>query len=397
MGGRKRAVLVGINYGGTKDELRGCHNDVARMRRCLLDRFGFDDADIRVLVDAGGAEPPAMPTGANIRGALERLVADARPGDALFFHFSGHGNRMPAETGDDDDTGFDECITPCDHNPIQDQDLKEIVAKVPDGCRFTIVLDSCHSGGMVESTKEQIGSSTRQRSQAPQPEAQTPPPFGASLLRIVRGMFQSLGVRLTRRGGLPPAPETKAELMNIRNRSLPLPSFIEMLRERTGRDDVGVGSIRTTLFRHFGDDASPKVKAFVQAMAARLRQGGGEPPVAVDTVKWSSPEQEARSVELKEVHAGTPASVAVPRNGVLISGCQTDQSAADATAADGTSYGALSNAIQAVLAGKKHGTVSNRELVLKARELLSSLAKQGVTQQPGLYCSDELADLPFIC
>jgi hypothetical protein len=86
------------------------------MRRCLVDRFGFDGADIRVLADADPSTPP--PTGANIRLELERLVRDARPGDTLFFHYSGHGLQLPAETGEDDDTGYDECIVPCDMNLI---------------------------------------------------------------------------------------------------------------------------------------------------------------------------------------------------------------------------------------------------------------------------------------
>ncbi|KAL6619002.1 hypothetical protein ACP70R_034141 [Stipagrostis hirtigluma subsp. patula] len=392
--GRKRAVLVGINYAGAADELKGCHNDVARMRRCLVDRFGFDEADIRVLVDADGAAP--QPTGANIRLELERLVGDARPGDTLFFHYSGHGKRLAAETGQEDDTGYDECIVPCDLNLIKDQDFKEIVAKVPDGCLFTIVLDSCHSGGMIEKTKEQIGNSTRQNKTQHQ-ERETRPSFVTYLLRIVHGVFKSLGIHLLRRRSGGPEPDTKAELTtqsSIRNRSLPLSSFIKMLKEKTGRDDIGVGSIRTTLFQLFGDDASPKIKKFVEAMAAsKLRQDGELVENEVGTLKRASSEQEARSV--KEVYAGTAASVLVPRNGVLISGCQTDQTSADATTPDGESYGALSNAIQTILAREKQGTVTNRELVLKARELLS---KQGLArQQPGLYCSDELADAAFIC
>jgi uncharacterized caspase-like protein len=123
--GRKRAVLVGINYVGRDDELRGCLNDVRRMRRCLVDRFGFDAADIRVLADADPSMPP--PTGANIRRELERLVGDARPGDTLFFHYSGHGLQLPAETGEDDDTGYDECIVPCDGNLIKGPALPSLV------------------------------------------------------------------------------------------------------------------------------------------------------------------------------------------------------------------------------------------------------------------------------
>ena len=114
--GKKHATLMGINYISRGDELKGSLNDMARMRRCLVDRFGFDEDDIRVLSDKDRSGP--QPTGANIRRALARLVADARPGDFLFFHYSGHGTRLPAETGQHDDTGYDECIVPCDMNLI---------------------------------------------------------------------------------------------------------------------------------------------------------------------------------------------------------------------------------------------------------------------------------------
>ncbi|XP_062231763.1 metacaspase-4-like [Phragmites australis] len=399
--GRKLAVLVGINYPGTDGELKGCLNDVARMRRCLVDRFGFDEAGIRVLADADPSMPP--PTGANIRLELERLVGNAQPGDTLFFHYSGHGLQLPAETGRDDDTGYDECIVPCDLNLIKDQDFTELVAKVPDGCLFPMVSDSCHSGGLIDKTKEQIGNSTKQNKTQQREREMRPRPgtsLSTSLLRIVRGTFESLGIHLPRRGQQQsssvqsggPEPHAKAEATtrasSTTNRSLPLSTFIEMLRDRTGKHDVGVGSIRTTLFHHFGDDASPKIKRFVNVMLGKLRHDG-----KLDALR-AALEQEAHSVQ--EVYAGTAARVVVPRprNGVLISGCQTGQTSADATTPDGVSYGALSNAIQTILAGKKHGTVTNRKLVLKTRELLS---KQGYTQQPGLYCSDEHANLPFIC
>ncbi|KAM0061071.1 hypothetical protein Hdeb2414_s0004g00131601 [Helianthus debilis subsp. tardiflorus] len=38
----------------------------------------------------------------------------------LFVHYNGHGTRLPTEIGDDDDIGYDECIVPCDFNPIND-------------------------------------------------------------------------------------------------------------------------------------------------------------------------------------------------------------------------------------------------------------------------------------
>ncbi|CAL4894223.1 unnamed protein product [Urochloa decumbens] len=422
--GQKRAVLVGINYPGTDGELKGCLNDVARMRRCLVERFGFEEAGIRVLADADPSTPP--PTGANIRQELERLVEGARAGDTLFFHYSGHGLQLPAETGEDDDTGYDECIVPCDLNLIKDDDFTELVAKVPDGCLFTMVSDSCHSGGLIDKTKEQIGNSTKQsKAQQHRDRGMNPPPASCTctpLLRIIHGAFKSLGNHLpchghkqkqsTQNSGndKPDAKATEAEpsanagVATTTSRSLPLPTFIEMLRDKTGRHDVGVGSIRTTLFHHFGHEASPKVKRFVKAMVARLRHDGKD----VDAEHGHADgalEQEQDAVPVRgveEVYAGPAARL--PRNGVLISGCQTDETSADATTPEGVSYGALSDAIQSILAagsgsgrkGRKRGaaTVTNRELVVRARELM---AKQGYTQHPGLYCSDEHAELPFIC
>ncbi|GJN14823.1 hypothetical protein PR202_gb01688 [Eleusine coracana subsp. coracana] len=417
--GAKRAVLVGINYTGTKAELKGCHNDVARMRRCLVDRFGFDESGIRVLIDADGTAPRAMPTGANIRRELARLVGDARPGDMLFFHYSGHGTRLPAETGQDDDTGYDECIVPCDMNLITDQDFTELVRKVPSGCLFTIVSDSCHSGGLLDKTKEQIGHSTKQN-KSQHREREEPAPitaFRSFLKETVRDAFESRGIHIPHRGhgqsgqgdygDEEPREVESTPDARIKKRSLPLSTLIEMLKEKTGKDDIDVGSIRMTLFHLFGDDASPKIKKFMKVMLGKLQQGqhGGVVGVvgalALEFLKAKlegNAEEEMGALQptmnqevgsVQEVYAGTTARV--PSNGVLISGCQTDQTSADATTPKGVSYGALSNAIQAILA--EHGTVTNEELVLKARKMLS---KQGYTQQPGLYCSDEHASVAFL-
>jgi hypothetical protein len=184
-----------------------------------------------------------------------------------------------------------------------------------------------------------------------------------------------------------------------------------MLKEQTGKNDIDVGSIRMTLFNIFGDDASPKIKKFMKVMLGKFHQGqsgeqgGGGVMGMVGALAQGflkaklegneeeafkpALEQEVHSVD--EVYAGTKAWA--PNNGILISGCQTNQTSADATTAQGVSFGALSNAIQTILSDK-HGKVTNKDLVMKAREMLS---KQGYTQQPGLYCSDEHVHVAFIC
>lgn len=290
--------------------------------------------------------------------------------------------------------------------------------KVPSGCLFTIVSDSCHSGGLLDKTKEQIGHSTKQN-QTQRRELEERPASDTSfrefLKDTVRDVFESKGIHLPHRshshrqghgddGGDEESRYINTADAHVKNRSLPLSTLIEILKEKTGKDDIDVGSIRLTLFYLFGDDASPKVKKFMKVMLNKLQQGqhggivGFMGALAQEFLKAKlggkeeelDPAMKQNVHSDQEVYAGTTARV--PSNGVLISGCQTDQTSADATTPKGVSYGALSNAIQTILA--ERGTVTNKELVLKARKMLS---KQGYTQQPGLYCSDENANVAFIC
>ncbi|CAJ1336218.1 unnamed protein product, partial [Effrenium voratum] len=98
--GRKRSLLVGINYFGSQNELHGCVADVQRMLP-LLDELGFpnDEESRRVMVDTPEWPGHLRPTLANMRQSIAWLVAGAKPGDALLFHYSGHGGRMPRDDG----------------------------------------------------------------------------------------------------------------------------------------------------------------------------------------------------------------------------------------------------------------------------------------------------------
>ncbi|GLT40868.1 hypothetical protein SLA2020_149710 [Shorea laevis] len=155
-GSKRLAVLVGCNYPNTKNELYGCINDVKAMKKVLVKRFGFNHAHIELLTDAPGSS--VMPTGANIKAALDRMVDKAEAGDVLFFHYSGHGTRIPSVKSGHH-SRKDEAIVPCDFNLITDVDLRHLVNRVPSGATFTIFSDSCHSGGLIDKEKEQIGPS----------------------------------------------------------------------------------------------------------------------------------------------------------------------------------------------------------------------------------------------
>ncbi|XP_074269327.1 metacaspase-5-like [Silene latifolia] len=424
----KKAVLIGINYPGTKAELKGCINDVKRMHSCLLERYNFDERNITVLIDTDRSY--TQPTGRNIRAALNTLVRNAEPGDELFVHYSGHGTRLPAETGDADDTGFDECIVPCDMNLITDEDFKELVCQVHDGCRITIVSDSCHSGGLISGAKEQIGESTASQSQASHNTSSSESSLSGFLKQKVKGKFrdafETRGIHIPSSHSQHMEPEYsvidedeyEGHRGYVKSKSLPLSTLIEMLKEKTGKDDIDVGKIRPTLFDVFGDDSSPKVKKFMKVIFNKLHlhhggdgesEGSGGLLSAVgglamefmkhklednDEEEYTKPAMETEVENDEDVYAGKTRRL-LPRNGILLSGCQTDQTSADASPSGNASeaYGAFSNAIQSILR-ESRGEISNQEIVLKARKLLK---KQGFTQRPGLYCSDDYVEAPFVC
>ena len=148
--GIKRALLVGINYPGTDHALRGCVNDVMKMNDIIVNHFGFTDPNNRrILTDASA-------TTANILERLNWLVDGAKPGDVLFFHYSGHGSQLANKdySTDKEPDGLDEIICPVDLNwrdkVIRDDQLKEIFDRVPAGVNLTVVLDCCHSGSGLD-------------------------------------------------------------------------------------------------------------------------------------------------------------------------------------------------------------------------------------------------------
>ncbi|CAL4911776.1 unnamed protein product [Urochloa decumbens] len=304
------ATLVGCNYAGTPHELRGCINDVLAMRDTLVARFGFAPGDITVLTDDRVDAGVVIPTGANIKRALSDMVFRAAPGDVLFFHYSGHGTLVPRRRHGHGE--YDEAIVPCDFNLITDVDFRQLVDRVPEGATFTMVSDSCHSGGLIDQEKEQIG-----------------PSSGGG------------GDDLAARG---------------RRRFLPYDAVVGHLAGASGVD--ASHHVANHLVALFGTDASAKFHERHDAPAPRRPDGG-----------------------------------------ILLSGCQTDETSEDVAADDdaaegGKACGAFSSAVQAVLAAAHPAAaVSNRELVMRARE---ELAEKGFEQHPCLYCSDANADAPFL-
>lgn len=69
---RRKSLLIGINYTGTKHQLRGCLNDVANIRNFIVERgFPSDPASMVILTDDPRNQAGFMPTGQN----MVRLLA----------------------------------------------------------------------------------------------------------------------------------------------------------------------------------------------------------------------------------------------------------------------------------------------------------------------------------
>lgn len=86
--GKRKALLIGINYFGQRGQLRGCINDVKNMSTFLHERFSYKRQDMVILTD-DQQNPRSQPTKQNIMQAMHWLVKDAQPNDSLFFHYSG--------------------------------------------------------------------------------------------------------------------------------------------------------------------------------------------------------------------------------------------------------------------------------------------------------------------
>ncbi|GJN07076.1 hypothetical protein PR202_ga24869 [Eleusine coracana subsp. coracana] len=209
-----------------------------------------------------------------------------------------------------------------------DVDFRRVVDRVPRGASLTMVSDSCHSGGLIDNEKEQIGPSA-----------------------TVDDDDDDLG---------PPKPASRA---TTRARFIPYAALVGHLAGSSGL--------------HASHHAADHLLALFGADAS---------------AKWFNNHRR---------HGSEPAAPSLDDEGILLSGCQTDETSADVVPEEEEeddekkkACGAFSSAVQAVLAAHPAAALSNREVVRGARAVLS---EQGFDQHPCLYCSDGNADKPFLC
>jgi hypothetical protein len=150
---RKLALLVGINeYEANLGSLQGCLTDVEMQRELLINRFGFNRNDILEVTNAKATRQGIL------TAFEEHLIKQAKPGDVVVFHYSGHGSRVRDPDPLDKKDPFNSTMVPSDRpsdsatssaNPVPDimgQTLFLLMSALPTE-NLTVVLDSCYSGG----------------------------------------------------------------------------------------------------------------------------------------------------------------------------------------------------------------------------------------------------------
>lgn len=159
---RKLALLVGINN-YVKQPLEGCLNDLDLQRYLLIHRFGFNPKDIYILSNEKATR------GGILTAFEEHLIKQAKPGDVVVYHYSGHGSQIldpnPIVVEPGQSEGLAGTFVPVDGN-LPD-DYPNVGGEVTDITGHTLfllmsalktenvtaVLDSCFSGGATRDVK----------------------------------------------------------------------------------------------------------------------------------------------------------------------------------------------------------------------------------------------------
>ena len=345
--GKKRALLIGINYVGKPAELAGCVNDIIGMS-ALCTELGYDEVCILydgVWTGVNGAPSLAniraggpRPTRANMEAAFGWLVAGAGPGDLLFLHYSGHGGQLPERVAGSEATGMDDTVVPVDYETagmLRDDDLRALLVEPlrHTGASLRVALDCCHSGTGMD----------LRYNLAPQ-SAAPPPAWGWGEYR------ESAPAAPEGQQGVPlPAPEGA--------------SVAALVARLTAE------AVRRELRAWFGDALVEKCMGAPGEQASEFSEWtnyGVTSPISGSAIS-------GRSVS-RALAAAAPDVIAV-------SGCADRQTSADAWFA-GHAGGALTHYLLAALRRGPRDTLAWPTAVDLLRDLSRGLRKGGYTQVP---------------
>ncbi|WJX22905.1 hypothetical protein P8452_12166 [Trifolium repens] len=126
----------------------------------MIDFFRFPAENVTYISDEHREDTP---TDIEILDELCKLVKGAQSRDILLFAYAGHGGSY--ECIHNNNSARVECLMAGERDdgrvrPITDDTIREIVETVPLDASFTMLSESCNSGGLIEGAYEQKGYST---------------------------------------------------------------------------------------------------------------------------------------------------------------------------------------------------------------------------------------------
>jgi len=144
---KKCAVLIGINYKNSSNELGGCENDVYQTKQILMQQYKISEKNILVLTE----KEHLKPTYKNIIYAINWLVDKNRSGyNNIWFQYSGHGYYV-RDTNSEEEDGRDETIVTLDMKLITDDLLNSLlIARLKQNTNAFLLMDCCHSGTIFD-------------------------------------------------------------------------------------------------------------------------------------------------------------------------------------------------------------------------------------------------------
>ncbi|KAL7934284.1 caspase domain-containing protein [Trichoderma chlorosporum] len=155
------AILVGLDYYRHEKCLQGSVRDVLTMKEYL--EAGPDPVDIAMLtatppLDSSSCFPQedqrSWPTKSNLENKLIRVIQNAKPGDFVYIHYSGHGAREPSRDKAAHQLG-NLALTLFENDEHGISYFKgELLGKclsrmVREGFLVSVVLDCCFSGSVM--------------------------------------------------------------------------------------------------------------------------------------------------------------------------------------------------------------------------------------------------------
>ena len=149
----RKALVIGLNYKHCAvSGLNGCINDTVSLSK-FLKEHNFTDDDITVATDNEGL----WGTHDDILNAVDELAAFgiANPDALLWLSFSGHGGQTMKNYALVHEVDFkSEGLVPTDFYKsgfVTDDELfQHLVAKLPKTNKLFALIDSCHSGTMLD-------------------------------------------------------------------------------------------------------------------------------------------------------------------------------------------------------------------------------------------------------